>query len=100
MAVRANTASMAAVIAAIDEDAWRAIDYTPDGEAQVAECTYLGPRLIVRRTRLTDPHQLKLWPDWRHFAFLTDLTDDAAAVDAFHREHATVDLDIRDLRRN
>ena len=34
-------------------------------------------RLIVRRTRLTDTQQLKLWPDWRHHAFLTDLDGDA-----------------------
>ena len=55
-------------------------------------------RLIVRRTRLTERRQLKLWPDWRHFAFLTDLDGDAVAVDAFHRAHATVELDIRDLK--
>ena len=70
----------------------------PDGEAQVAETVYNGRRLIVRRTRLTDRRQLKLWPNWRHFAFLTDLDGDAVAVDAFHREHATVELDIRDLK--
>jgi hypothetical protein len=98
MAVRTNTKGVAAAIAAIDDNAWRAIDYTTDGEAQVAETTYNGKRLIVRRTRLTDRRQLKLWPDWRHFAFLTDLDDDAVSVDAFHREHATVELDIRDLK--
>jgi hypothetical protein len=47
---------------------------------------------------LTDPHQPKLWPDWRYFAFLTDLGGDAASVDAFHRQHATVELAIRDLK--
>jgi hypothetical protein len=98
MAVRTNTNGVAAAIAAIDEDAWVPIDYTPDGEAQVAECTYKGRRLIVRRTRLTDRRQLKLWPDWRHFAFLTDLDGDAVANDAFHRAHAVVELDIRDLK--
>jgi Transposase DDE domain group 1 len=99
MAVRANTKGVAAVIAAIDEGDWRAIDYTPDGQAQVAETVYKGRRLIVRRTRLTDRRQLKLWPDWRHFAFLTDLDGDAVSIDAFHREHATVELDIRDLKQ-
>jgi hypothetical protein len=98
MAVRTNTKSVARVIAAIDEDAWCAIDYTPDGEAQVAENTYKGLRLIIRRTRLTDRRQQKLWPDWRHFAFLTDLAGDAVSVDAFHRQHAVVELDIRDLK--
>jgi hypothetical protein len=90
--------AVAAAITAIDADAWRAIDYTPDGQAQVAETVYRAQRLVVRRTRLTDRRQLKLWPDWRHFAFLTDLDGDAVAVDAFHREHATVELDIRDLK--
>ena len=98
MAVRTNTKGIAAAIAAIDDDTWDAIDYTPDGEAQVAETVYKDRRLIVRRTRLTDRRQLKLWPDWRHFAFLTDLDSDAVTIDAFHREHATVELDIRDLK--
>jgi hypothetical protein len=39
-----------------------------------------------------------LWPDWRHHAFLTDLTDDTVTVDAFHRHHAVVELAIRDLK--
>jgi hypothetical protein len=98
MAVRTNTKGIAAAIAAIDDDTWHAIHYTPDGEAQVAETVYQDRRLIVRRTRLTDRRQLKLWPDWRHFAFLTDLDSDAVTIDAFHREHATVELDIRDLK--
>jgi hypothetical protein len=98
MAVRCGHHSLATVIAAIDEADWRPIDYTPDGVAQIAECTYQDRRLIVRRTRLVDPRQLRLWPDWRHFAFLTDLTGDAVEVDAFHRQHATVELAIRDLK--
>ena len=51
---------------------WTEIDYPEGGRAEVAECTYNGRRLIVRRTRLVGP-QAALWPDWRHFAFLTDL---------------------------
>ena len=98
MAVHANNKAVAEVIAAVGPEAWATIDYTLDGEAQVAETTYKGRRLIVRRTRLTDRRQARLWPDWRHFAFLTDLDGDAVAVDAFHREHATVELDIRDLK--
>ena len=98
MAVRANNQGPSAAIAAIDEDSWVDIDYTPDGQAQVAECVYKKRRLVVRRTRLTDTRQAKLWPDWRHFAFLTDLDDDAAIVDGFHRQHAVVELSIRDLK--
>lgn len=98
MAVRTNTKGIAPAIAAIDENAWVDIEYTCDGQAQVAETTYKDRRLIVRRTRLTDKHQARLWPEWRHFAFLTDLVGDAVDIDAFHREHAVVELDIRDLK--
>ncbi len=52
MAVRTGNTAIARAIATIDETAWVDIDYTPDGEAQVAECTYRDRRLIVRRTRL------------------------------------------------
>jgi hypothetical protein len=85
-------------IAGIDESAWVDIDYPDSGQAQVAEGRYKGMRLIVRRTRLTGTKQQRLWPDWRHHAFLTDLTVDAVAVDEFHRHHAVVELNIRDLK--
>jgi hypothetical protein len=98
MAVRTNTSGIAAAIAAMDPEAWVDIDYTADGQAQVAECTYQGRRLIVRRTRLTGAAQARLWPDWRHFGFLTDLVGDVVAIDEFHRDHATVELAIRDLK--
>jgi len=106
MAVRTNTTSIAAAIATIDEEAWIDIDYTADGQAQVAECAYttgtgrrqITRRLVVRRTRLTDTHQQRLWPNWRHHAFLTDLTTATVAVDRFHRHHAVVELAIRDLK--
>ena len=106
MAVRTNTKGIASAIANIPEQAWEDIDYTPDGRAQVAQCAYttgkgakaVTRRLIVRRTRLTDTSQLKLWPDWRHHAFLTDLDGTAVDVDQFHRRHAVVELAIRDLK--
>jgi hypothetical protein len=106
MAVRCNTKGIADAIATIAEDAWVDIDYPDGGRAQVAECAYttgtgrraVTRRLIARRTRLTDPAQQRLWPDWRHHAFLTDLTGDSVTVDAFHRHHAVVELAIRDLK--
>ena len=42
--------------------------------------------------------QQRLWPDWRHHAFLTDLAGPAVDVDRFHRHHAVVELAIRDLK--
>ncbi len=81
----------------IEEDAWTPIEYTAGGEAEVAECDFKGRRLIVRRTRLTGP-QATLWPQWRHFAFVTNLDGTAVDVDDFHRAHATVELAIRDLK--
>jgi hypothetical protein len=89
--------SVVTAVSAIDEDAWTPIDYTCDGVAEVAECLYKGRRLIVRRTRLVG-RQATLWPEWRHFAFLTDLDGDPVDVDAFHRAHATVELAIKDLK--
>jgi hypothetical protein len=97
-------------IAAIPDDAWVDIDYTIGGHAQVAECDYIvgggttkrkqrTVRLVVRRTRLSDPTQLRLWPEWRHHAFITNRDDlDCVEADQFHREHAVVELAIRDLK--
>jgi hypothetical protein len=102
MAVRCGFKAVATAIEAIDEDAWIDIAYPDGGQAQVAETTYTTGRhtlrLIVRRTRLTGQAQQRLWPDWRHHAFLTDLTGDVVEVDRFHRHHATIELAIRDLK--
>ena len=53
---------------------------------------------MVRRTRLTDPAQARLWPDWRHHAFITNVELPTVDADQFHRHHATVELAIRDLK--
>ena len=85
-------------IEAIDEDAWRDIDYTVGGKAQVAECPYGDRhRLVVRRTRLVGK-QAELFPSWRHHAFITDREGTAVLLDADHRHHAVVELAIRDLK--
>jgi hypothetical protein len=87
-----------AAIAEIPEAAWRALeDYPPDGEAQIAETSAGGRRLIVRRTRLLGP-QAELWPDWRYFPFITNRTESVQTVEAEHRQHAVVELAIRDLK--
>src|SRR3954469_10650993 len=86
-----------AAVEAIDEDAWQRIDYPEEGEAQIAETVYGERRLIVRRTRLLGA-QAELWPDWRHFCFITNRHEDIALVEADHREHAVVEQVIADLK--
>ena len=95
-----------AAIQAIPATAWTDIAYTKGGHAQVAETQYATGRgkakrtvrLVVRRTRLTEGAQQRLWPDWRHHAFITNTKLDTAAADRFHRAHAVVELAIRDLK--
>jgi hypothetical protein len=90
--------SVRAAVEAIDEDAWTTIeDYPDEGEAQIAETVYGERRLIVRRTRLLGA-QAELWPDWRHFCFITNRTEDIALVEAEHRDHAVVEQVIADLK--
>lgn len=85
-------------IQAIPEGAWQTLaDYPKDGEAQIAETAYGQKRMIVRRTRLIGP-QAELWPDWRYFPFLTNRTEAIEVVEAEHRQHAVVELTIRDLK--
>jgi Transposase DDE domain group 1 len=87
-----------AAVEAIPEDAWTKIaDYPDDGEAQIAETVYGGRRLIVRRTRLLGP-QAQLWPDWRHFCFITNRDEEIGVVEAEHRDHAVVEQVIADLK--
>jgi hypothetical protein len=91
------TAPTLAAIDLIAEDAWVVLaDYPETGEAQIAETTYRGERLIVRRVRLVGP-QAQLFPTWRHYAALTNRTEPLAIVEAEHRDHANVELEIRDL---
>jgi hypothetical protein len=87
-----------AAIAAIPEQDWTPLaDYPERGEAQIAQTMLGHRRLVVRRTRLIGA-QAELWPDWRHHAFLTNRTDALELVEAEHRQHAVVELAIRDLK--
>jgi len=82
---------------AIPEEAWAPIEYPDGGLAEVAETDYQEMRLIVRRTRLVGP-QAKLWPDWRHHAFVTNRVGTTVELDVDHRRHAVIELAIRDLK--
>jgi hypothetical protein len=86
-----------ALIEQIPESAWVTVkDYPDGGEAQVAETELKGFRLIVRRTRLTGA-QADLFPNWRHHCLATNRTAPTLVADTDHRDHATVELAIRDL---
>ncbi len=104
--VSLNSAVRAA-IETIGDKAWVDIDYPKGGHAQVAETLYTTGRgkqrrtvrLVVRRTRLTDRAQQRLWPNWRYHAFITNRNDlSTVTADQFHRNHAVVELAIRDLK--
>ncbi len=87
-----------AAITAIPEQDWQPLeDYPESGEAQIAQTMLGQQRLIVRRTRLVGA-QAELWPDWRHHAFLTNRTDPLEVVESEHRQHAVVELAIRELK--
>ena len=86
-----------ALIDQIPESDWVAItDYPESGQLQIAE-TQLGMwRRIVRRTRLVGA-QGELFPDLRHHCFATNRTVPILIADVDHRDHATIELVIRDL---
>jgi hypothetical protein len=86
------------IVAAIPEQDWTAInDYPDTGEAQIAETTLGGRRLIVRRVR-TLGVQAELFAVWQHYPFATNRDEEIALVEAEHRQHAVVELCIRDLK--
>jgi Transposase DDE domain group 1 len=92
------TQPVAAAIDAIPEQAWRPLpDYAEPGEAQIAETTLGRERLIVRRVRALES-QPQLFATWQQFAFVTNRSEPLEPVEAQHREHATVELVIRDLK--
>ena len=87
-----------AAIEQIDETAWTTLeDYPPTSIAQIAETTLGTRRLIVRRVRTLD-RQGELLPSWELFPFATNRTDALAVVESEHRQHAVVELAIRDLK--
>ena len=106
---------MRALIAGLDESAWTPVPYFEPGAA-VAEIGWLAfdqdtrghagngtwVRLIVRRTptppALRDAEQHELFPSFEFHPFITDQSGDVVDLDRFHRQHAEVELAIRDLK--
>jgi hypothetical protein len=107
-------AHVRAAIEAIDEDDWLPIAYPGSGRAEIAETSVaVDPRhragahplperlrLVVRRVLNHDPEhpQQPLFSDYRYFPILTSRADDLALVEAEHRDHAQIELVIRDLK--
>lgn len=87
-------------IASIPDDAFVSVEDYPDtGICQLAETSLGGERLIVRRVHLhAQEEQTELFAYWRHFAFITNRTEDLHLVDREHRQHAECELAIRDLK--
>lgn len=87
-------------IALIDDAAWQPVaDYPDSGVCELAETTLGAERLIVRRVHLhAHDEQTELFSYWRHHAFITNRTEPMHEVDAEHRQHAQVELVIRDLK--
>lgn len=98
IAVRGADPRIAAAISRIPEGEWTKLEGYPEpGLAEIAETTYGGRRLVVRRVReLSDQQQLL--PGWRHHPFITNRTEAIGVVEAEHRRHAVVELAIRDLK--
>ncbi|MCA1678309.1 MAG: IS1380 family transposase [Actinobacteria bacterium] len=87
-----------ATIEQIDEAVWRTLqDYPPTSIAQIAETSLGEYRLIVRRVRTLNA-QGELLPSWEHFPLATNRSEPTELVEAEHRQHAVVELVIRDLK--
>ena len=102
-----------AAVEAIPDDAWQPIVY-PAGQAAVAETTITVAakhrrgahplpaelRVVVRRVLNHDPAdpQQPLFTEFRYFPLLTSRNDDSLVVEAEHRDHARIELVIRDLK--
>jgi len=89
-----------AAIAQIPDAAWQPVaDYPDSGVCELAETTLGDERLIVRRVHLhAQDEQTELFAFWRHHAFITNRTEPMHEVDLGHRQHAVVELVIRDLK--
>jgi Transposase DDE domain group 1 len=107
-------AHVRAAIEQIEAAEWAPIAYPGSGRAEIAETTVAVDarhrtgahplperlRLVVRRVLNHDPAhpQQPLFSDYRYFPILTSRTDDRALVEAEHRDHAQIELVIRDLK--
>jgi len=113
--VLTKSATVAAAIDSISEDAWTPVKYPgavrdPDtggwiSDAEVAETTYTAfgstdrpvtARLIVRRVK-DARYRDALFPVWRYHPFFTDTDEPLADADITHRRHAIIETVFADL---
>ncbi|MCA1701526.1 MAG: transposase, partial [Actinobacteria bacterium] len=94
------TKRVAGAITQIADEHWQTLtDYPASGQAQIAETTLDGERLIVRRVRPLSPDaQGHLFTTCQHHALISNRSDALAVVEAEHRAHAVVELAIRDVK--
>ena len=86
-----------AAIEQIPEPAWQTLDdYPPTSEAQIAETTLAGRGWSSAASAPSTAGQLL--PTWELYPFLTNRTDALEVVEAERRQHAVVELCIRDLK--
>jgi hypothetical protein len=107
--------AVAAAIAKIPDDAWTPVHYPgavvdPDtgaliSDAEVAEIEFTAfastttpvtARLVVRRVRDRAKAE-ELFPVWRHHPFFTNSSQDTAAADITHRQHAIIETVLSDV---
>jgi hypothetical protein len=107
-------AHVRAAIEQVDDAHWTPIAYPGPGRAEIAETTIATDpkhrrgahplperlRLVVRRVLNHDPDhpQQPLFSDYRYFPILTSRSEPMEIVEAEHRDHAQVELVIRDLK--
>jgi len=113
--VLTKSATVAAAIDSISEDAWTPVQYPgavrdPDtggwiSDAEVAETTYTAfgstdrpvtARLIVRRVK-DARYRDALFPVWRYHPFFTDTDEPLDEADITHRRHAIIETVFADL---
>ena len=113
--VLTKSATVAAAIDSISDDAWTPVKYPgavrdPDtggwiSDAEVAETSYTAfsstdrpvtARLIVRRVK-DARYPDALFPVWRYHPFFTDTDEPFADADITHRRHAIIETVFADL---
>ena len=113
--VLTKSATVAAAIDSISDDAWTPVKYPgavrdPDtggwiSDAEVAETTYTAfgstdrpvtARLIVRRVK-DARYRDALFPVWRYHPFFTDTDEPLDDADITHRHHAIIETVFADL---